>query len=289
MNPYRYRKHLKILQYVLPVFLFFVIWLISGLFFKTSYVALPVALIIVLVVEGIFIWWFLNRLSAVEVLLSDNSIIYKGKKRVVEIHYEDIVEIKYPSIRYTGGWMMIRSKSEKIRLTVVLEGIGDFVRVLKSRLDQQGLSDKYEEKKLFGFYKTAEYADQSWARIYEMFWRGVGLAILGAVIGAGVLLLFGGMRGGLIWCVAGGSMCWVAMSYVITEFFLMRRFSRSVDEASFTVPERNQQSDCLIYKRAFYIGAGLYLVILILLSLLPWKDIDNAVFEFFYRRVFRDS
>ena len=55
--------------------------------------------------------------------------------------YDEIIEIKYPSIRYMGGWMKIKHTNGKIRLTVVLENIGDFMYRLKEILDEGGKSN----------------------------------------------------------------------------------------------------------------------------------------------------
>ena len=38
----------------------------------------------------------------------------------------------------------------------------------KEIMDKQGMQDKYDAKKMYDFYKSASYSDDSWERIYEL-------------------------------------------------------------------------------------------------------------------------
>lgn len=181
---YEYRKHLKgtFLNYCVAIVVFLSLSLLIGLgtvfssgvkLKETDFLLIGVitlGVFIFIFVEFTLIYFlFLKRFKYINVKLDEEAIIYNNKNKKIVIPYDDIISIRYPSIKYTGGWMKIKYNGGKIRLTVVLENIGDFMYKLKEILDKRGQSTVYNEKKSFNFFKTATFADESWERIYKIY------------------------------------------------------------------------------------------------------------------------
>jgi hypothetical protein len=89
--------------------------------------------------------------------------IYTNRKGVIIIPFDTITHLKFPSVKYTGGWIKIVSPKNSIRLTVVIQDIGDFLQELKNALDRKEFSNCYNRKKMFSFFKTAEFSNQCWS------------------------------------------------------------------------------------------------------------------------------
>lgn len=153
---YVYRKHLRasFLNYILGMIIFLSIGLLSGFAAILSrkakfemidfFILIIVAIVIFtfILIEFILLYFlFLRRFKYINVTLEEDAIIYNNSKKKIVIPYDEIIEIKYPSIRYMGGWMKIKHTNGKIRLTVVLENIGDFMYRLKEILDEGGKSN----------------------------------------------------------------------------------------------------------------------------------------------------
>ena len=146
---YRYRNHIRWGQYVIPIlFGFIVIGLCGclGIPLASESMSLPALLLVpalsfILLLEGILLWYLFYRLAGICVSISDDAIIYKYRRGEKRIQLDSISRLKFPSLPYVGGWVKITSKNDKIRLTVVVEDIGDFLQELKASLDNRGLSD----------------------------------------------------------------------------------------------------------------------------------------------------
>ena len=275
MKTYRYRKHIRWMKFVIPAFLVmlaacFILPLFVSRRVDAEFDSVLIGLNVFILIEAWVIWRIFDRLSRVEVSLNEEGIAYHGKKGLVEIPFEEITEIKHPSVRYLGGWLKVRAGAKDIRLTVVLEGIGDFVGELKSSLDRLGFSDRYQRAKLFRFYKTAEYADQSWARVYEFFWKLMMWMALSGVVGAliGYFHVEGRNRSLAVTFWALGSLVWCLVAYMFSEMMLARRFARQANEAEFAVPARDPEVERRVFTRAIRIAAPLYVVIAALIFLL---------------------
>ena len=200
-----------------------------------------------------------------EVTLGESGISYRGKKGTIEMPYEAITGFRYPSVRYLGGWIKIVSGSDTIRLTVVVENIGEFVRELKEQMDHCELSSRYDRAKFFRFYKTAAYADQSWARIYANFGPGVGLIIIAAAAGWLAAIVDDAKAfSTALW--VGGAVIWFLLVYLFVELELIRRLARNSDETNFTVPDRDPQVERSLFVKAFAVGGILFVAGAILIG-----------------------
>lgn len=173
---FRYRKHLRYIQYIVPsimgiftILMWGTIWVLNTIYylyqnFPELYMIAGV-LSIFFLIDGLFSFFFLRRFNRVEIILNDENIIYKNIKGESIIPICEIKKLEFPSVKYAGGWIKIISEKKNIRLTVVVEEIGDFLKSLKSSLDSRGMESVYNPKKFYSFYKTAEFADQSWRRM----------------------------------------------------------------------------------------------------------------------------
>lgn len=121
-------------------------------------------LVIILGIESLILSIiFLSKFKYVNVILNDEGIIYNNKFEEI-IPYSGIEEIKFQSVRYTGGWIKLIHSNGNIKLTVVLENISDFTKNLKKQLDKNNKSNVYDERKMNNFYKTAISSDHGWER-----------------------------------------------------------------------------------------------------------------------------
>jgi len=166
-----YRKHLRIMKKFL--------WLLAipgvvllVLAITTDSNELRIFFIIlglIFVLEPLLINKFYKRFTSTVLIINEEGIEFTNNKKDITMKYEDIELVKPASISNLGGFItIIGTNGEKIKLTVVIENIGEFVLLLREKLDEKN-PDVYNKDKLFGFYKTARYADDSWRRLYHAF------------------------------------------------------------------------------------------------------------------------
>jgi hypothetical protein len=131
---FRYRKHIRWGQYAILaffVFLFLLMVVLSGfLVWKFSFTFLaifPVILALVFLIVGGLLWFLYYRLAGTVVSINDDVLIYKNRKGEKRFPIESIF-LEFSSVKYTGGWLKIRTNTDTIRLTVVLEDISGFLQ-----------------------------------------------------------------------------------------------------------------------------------------------------------------
>lgn len=262
MNEYFYRKHLrkpaKFLLFIV-CFMEIIVFLFGSLLcinisndIFISIIVLAVLLMgigLILSIELLLMYFILyRRFKDISIALTDEGIVYKNSKGIISIPYTEIEKIKFPSVRYLGGWMKIVNKRKPIRLTVVLENLGDFINKLEDKLSENNMSKIYDKRKIFNFQKTAVYADQSWARIYESFKIRTILFIVLCML----TLCFGfilnmGYRYIIISLVI---VLYPLISYIISEIIIGIKFSKKVKAYEKVILERDIESE----KKANIIG-----------------------------------
>lgn len=277
---YRYRAHVRWMQYLFPLFLTGIIlvkWgglaLLGAFSRPVRFEPLtgPIIISLILLAEGLVFTYAFYQLAGVRVWLDEQAIVYKHRSGEQRVPFEDITRLRFPSIRYLGGWVKIVSRSGSIRLTVVLEGIGAFLQELKAALDRKGLSDRYHQAKFFRFLKTAEFSDQSWARLYSncgeliLIWGGfvvVNAALgigLAAAIGISVFLAF-------LWGFV--TILWPLLAFLVVEITFMRRFARGADKETFSCPPRDLAYEHKVNRKTALWGGVLYYALSLVLWLL---------------------
>ncbi len=156
---YAYRRHISYLRKSIPyllgslytfTILVFILNILFGLSFLRFMTIFSFALSFGLTIGCIPNWFLLKRFQKVHVTLMNDHIVYENIKEKTIIPINEISDIKFPSIKYTGGWIKIISPNKTIRLTVVLENIGDFMVRLKDSLEHQ-MQLSYMMKKVFQF------------------------------------------------------------------------------------------------------------------------------------------
>jgi len=110
----------------------------------------------------------LKKYNNLSIAIGNNNLIYKSINGTSIIPYEDISELEFALMKYSKGWIKIICKNETIKLDVAIENMGMFLKELKEKLDGRGLSNIYDEKKMYNYYITSSYSDKSWERIYEL-------------------------------------------------------------------------------------------------------------------------
>lgn len=263
MTTYHYRPHLKWGQK-------FTIWLLTGLggcvfvlFTAMGYGWLGLILALLLLGEAWLIRYFFNRFIRVKVTTTDDGIQYQNAKANLQLGYDQIQVLRFPSAKYLGGWIRISTASDSIRLTVVLEGIGEFLRELKHGLDRHQTAADYDAKKLFSFFKTAVYSDQSWARLYDVFGRLIGAHFGAFFVGALLtfvlrpdLPIFSKMLIGLL------SSFWVMSVYFYGEQRFIKVIEQQTDPNTWEYPPRDLAQEAAVYRQGIKWGAITYLLII---------------------------
>ncbi|MBE6053158.1 MAG: hypothetical protein E7212_04455 [Clostridium sartagoforme] len=273
---YQYRKHLRgsFLNYftALIIFMSFVfLCVLGGVLLGGESLKEINFLVIVIIIVGFLLFLllellllyfiFLQRFRYINVQLTEDSIVYNNKKKKVVIPYDEIVEIKYPSIRYMGGWMEIKHTNGKIRLTVALKNIGEFMSKLKEKLDNLDKSSVYNEKKSFNFFKTATFSDESWERLYSIIKYILAmeyLSVFMVVVLASLGIIYGEYS-----MVIGGIFAPV-IGYLIVEFILGRRVSKRIVDNEFKVLPVDRDKEKKYMRASIAISTILYALILIL-------------------------
>ena len=267
---YRYRKHIRWGQYVFPV-IYTAIALVIIVFSVLLTLNIdPVFKLIALFVGGGFalfalgmggVAWYLHyKLAAVEVSIQDGAVVYKSRTGVTLLPLEEISCLEFPSVKYVGGWLRIVTPSNSIRLTVVIESIDQFLLELKDGLDANGLSDLYDRGRFFLFLKTAAFCDQSWERVYRLWWGYLLNALLSAALGylCASLADFGALNIPISFLFSGASV----LPFMGADVYLGRCFSEAGDEERFTYPASDPAFENRVYIKATMIWWGFYLMLL---------------------------
>lgn len=275
---YVYRKHLRHpYKYLITLLVFFIVVYIAcaAAFILTSqdmdrglgiiiFAIVGVVISGIISVEFIVLYFVLfRRFKKISVTLTDEGIVYNNINGVTNVPYEEITALSFPSISYVGGWLKIVHKNGNIKLTVVLENIGDFLKNLKYKLD--AMNFKYDEKKLYNFYKTAGFSDQSWERLYEYIKWLLLFVTLNAAIS--VIFIGFGLGKGLAFFLVISSIIMPAIVFIIAEVIIGRKLAKGASMENFSVPDRDKNFELTVYKWAFGIYTVLYLIVNIYLIL----------------------
>ena len=274
---YQYRKHLRssFLNYIIaiPIFLSFVFLGVFGAILSDGTKLIDIdfvflgglalkGFIFLLIYFAVLYFLFLRRFKYINVTLTEDVIVYNNIKKKIVIPYDEIIQIKYPSIRYTGGWMEIKHTKGKIRLTVVLENIGDFMYRLKEILDERGKSDVYNEKKSLNFFKTASFSDESWGRLYDNFKYIIIMEYVSAIIS--IIFAFLGIAKNPMFII-GGSIFAPIIGYLIIEFILGRNVKKRLITNEFKLLDRDPNKENKKIRIAIIASILLYIFLIIII------------------------
>lgn len=272
---YFYRKHIRIMQKVMPAILgllaaiILIASIVLAFFMKNELkiiVLIPgVFMSFIIVIEAVAIWFFFRRFTKVNVKLTDDCLVYTNIKGETKLPLDQIQKLEFPSIQYLGGWLKIIYPGGNIRLTVVLEKIGDFIKNLKTNLDSKG-NQCYNRKDIFNFYKTAEYADQSWERVYKMFLKILLLTILNTLLGLILLIMAGNSAITGFWLVVSGIL--PSTTWFVAEIIFMIKCASDSSEDSFEVKPRDKAFEKKVYTISFAVYGILYIFVSVAMLLL---------------------
>lgn len=276
---YLYRKHLRapllyLICYEGTIFIAITL-LVFGIFLidqngidTTLLLIIGLVLLVTFVVftiEMVFLYFIMfRRFKSISVSLTEDSIIYTNAKSRKVVPYTDILSLQFPSIKYAGGWVKIKYQGGTIRLTVVLEEIGEFISILKEKLNERGMEQSYNEKKLFSFYKTAVFSDESWDRIYHNYKSYLLFNFISIIVNTLILryLAVSGDKKSLLY----GSVIAPLIGLVISEILIGRKVRKRVDRESLILLPRDLNFERKVYWVFVAICSCAYPLILILLS-----------------------
>lgn len=218
---------------------------------------------VVVAIEFTILYFVLfRRFQSISVTLTEDTIIYTNAKSRKIIPYRDIVSLQFPSMKYAGGWVKINYHGGTIRLTVVLEEIGDFISKLKEKLDEKGMAQCYNEKKLFSFYKTAVFSDESWDRVYRYFKSYILISYLSIIVDT-IILRFSNVE----WdnkALIFGSLLAPLTGLVLSEILIGRKVRRRADRDKLTLLPREKSFEQKAYAILVPLCTCIYSVILML-------------------------
>ena len=272
---YVYRKHLrqpvKTFFIMGGIILAFIILLSIGLIvadygpvntdFLFIFAAAILFITIIVSLELLLIYaLLLRRFKYIRVTLDEEGIVYTNIKEQIFVPYEDIRMIQFPSVKYMGGWTKIVYGNGNIRLTAVLENLGEFMSELKQKLDERNMMEVYNEKRFFSFYKTGVFADESWGRIYENVLMQVLTCFFCVVITIVTLYLQGGSEYSNMLMYA--SYLIPILGYVISEIILGYLVHKRVVEDCYELLPRNEGLEKKIFMICNFGAAIIYLIIL---------------------------
>ena len=236
-----YRKHIRKMKYFSFVFIaigiMFILLELSGVINDSDGFGyyLGLFMIVYFGLIGLLIY----RMATTEITLTETGIHYKNSSKDFVIRYEDIQEINTAAVRNLGGFFtIVKDKKTKIRITVVLEGIHEFVYLLKEQCDKREL-DIYDEQKLFKFYTTAYYSDTSWVRVYSIFVEMVIYFVLMIVL-VNLMMIFGEnmeTQSNFL-LVFGGSLIVWAIYYLYYEIGVLAKFiNQNTNPSNWELPD----------------------------------------------------
>ncbi|WP_455717801.1 hypothetical protein, partial [Anaerosporobacter sp.] len=202
---------------------------------------------------------FLRRFKYISIKLDEQGIVYTNIKEQIFIPYEDINMIQFPSIKYMGGWTKIVYSKGSIRLTAVLENIGEFMGELKQKLDERNMMDVYDEDRFFSFYKTGVFADESWERIYGNIATQVITCFVCVIITIVTLVLHGGNENNKLYLYA--SFIVPILGYLISEIIMVFQVHKRIEEDSYQLLPRNEEFEKNLFKFCNLGAAIVYLVV----------------------------
>lgn len=278
MKEYVYRKHLRepikflIVIMVVLISMILEIGIISGLregaeergMIIAIFSGIAAVLFIFIGLELLVLYHIMfKKFKNIKVSLNDEGITYHNIKGTQFIEYKSIQTIQFPSIKYFGGWVKIKSSGQTIRLTVVLENIGEFVKELKEKLDEREMSNIYSDKKVYDFCKTGIYSDHSWGRLYEKMKISSILYFVGMIV-AIVYLDFINTEGFLLLYTLV-IMLYPFIAYIVAEIILGKKFSNKVKQEGHLIYERDKTQENIIYRNV-YITLGILIVIFLIVS-----------------------
>ena len=266
---YRYRKHINWGQYAVPIFFGFLTICSWGalLFFAITKGSIPKVVLVVLpplsfffLIEAVVLWFLYYRMAGIRISIGEEEIIYANRKGTLTIPLGEITQLKFPSINYLGGWVKIISQKGVIRLTVVIQDIGGFLKELKEFLDKKELSDSYDRKKLYRFFKTAVFSDQSWTRLYKIIGKLILFTILGGITGVLCAIIACLNIKGII-IMSAISIIWPTVVYLYTEAVFGRQLAKKSNEESFTCPPSHPVYEKALYQKAIKFGILIYFIV----------------------------
>lgn len=203
---------------------------------------------------------FFRRFKYISVRLEEEGIVYTNIKEQIFIPYEDIKRIQFPYIKYSGGWTKIVYNNGSIRLTAVLENIGEFMGELKQKLDERNMMEVYDEERYFSFYKTGVFADESWDRIYGSVTTQV-LTCLGCVVITIVTLVFhGNVENNKLYLHT--SLFAPIVGYIIGEIIIGFQVHKRVEEDEYELLPRNKEFEKKVFMFCNFGAAIIYLIFL---------------------------
>ena len=270
---YVYRKHLResffsLFKGVLFLISIMVLMLIGLLSTEKNiiisevliFIAIFTAILFVVLTVELAVMYFalIRRFKKINVTLKEDCIIYNNAKKKIIIPYDDIEKIACPSIKYTGGWVKIVYKGGNIRLTVVLENIGDFLYNLKAILDSKGKNDIYNEKKMFSFFKTASFSDESWQRLYDNAKLQVLLYYVSCILTI-IILFFSDRTQSNEMFIMGGILA-PAIGYLLAEMIIVASVRKRIIKNEFKIKPRDVELENKILRIFMIASTSIYIL-----------------------------
>lgn len=259
---FRYRPHIKWFQYAIVVFVGLTSVLPAlamavgtGLEGEMHVPSLVTALVMGILTLVMF--WVFRTMASTRVTVDDDGVRYRSYRKDFRVGFDEIEQLKFPSLTYLGGWLKIKSDQPDIRLTVVLEDLHELVEPLKRGLENAKNTAAYDRGKFFAFYKTAGFASHSWDRVYKLFAPILALTIA-ALVAWNVFspAVFDTPDLTAIYWI-GATALFPMLGWIVAEIIMLISFVRDADEERFSLPERDPAGE----RKMMAMGYGAYVVL----------------------------
>jgi len=265
LNDYHYRKHIKIHRnlnvVILGIFIIMFCFL-AILIGEQSGVFIIIAIVFTFVAA--MEWYFMSRFNKIRVSIDDEKIIYKNYKGEKILKFEDIDCIQFLTIKYSGGWIKIKSNEKTIRFTTVMKDIHKLSLEIKEQLDIRGLNHVYKDNRYKNFIKTSAYVDDSWERVYRIWWKLTLITIATAIISVliGIFLQFGDEKTAILTMMA---FLFPTVVYIITEIVFALRVGRLFKKDIVLILTRDTLYERSVYKKSMIMSLLIYVLTVVIL------------------------
>lgn len=267
MKTYRYRTHVRKMHYALYALSLIALLLpVADLLFihTESYVASIVGV-------GLAIYFYLLSfallpMASTEITLSREGVRFKNRRKDFLIQFHEIEKIDTKSIKNVGGYFtIVKSKKEKIRVTVVLEDIADFVKNLNTLLESNQVT--YDKDKLFSFYKTAYFSDTSWERMYSIFPEIIIYIVLTIVFKATIGLYASSYYVDMFNLAFNVIIvAWGAITLIMEYGKYAKEIKESVHEENWEIDDRDPSGEFAFYRYSMRFAFAAIVIVYILFS-----------------------
>ncbi|MCL5035943.1 MAG: hypothetical protein M1269_02390 [Chloroflexi bacterium] len=216
----------------------------------------------ILLAEAVVGMYIIHRRDKVVAVLEEDALVYKDQTKERKIPFIEILKLYFSP--YLGSLKLI-TKTGSIKILPALDDYPYFILRLKSAMDQNNMSDRYDRKGLYKSLLGSAYNDQSCDRLFPNFWISLLLIIPFGFFGSIVAYM---TRPNI---PMGNSMrpfdfFFLSCTYpfalmIVVELICYLRFKKMSDEETLRIPERDRKFERKVYAHVIFWGVIFFFII----------------------------